>query len=331
MNDSPFSKFERSPIRWWIPGPGHDESLRSIVERAEKLYGTFGDAFRQCLPERPTPSSDIPEGLSALSGRHLCVLADMIGVSPVSLFAHRLPDHPLLLHESERRAYCPKCWKDDRSTGRPFAFRRSWARVFSVTCDVHGVPLHWAPHSFPVQPERASLQPKRKDSVRILMAITQLAHCMEAVLQGSESWPNHWRGDAKIARAILMRAVVNLCLMTESPPYENVVVPDDLQRFISTPRRRLEPLNGAPWEVVRALGPPAWRRAALLIVARRLMPGMARSVLIERDLVADAIRMSDEQWDRTRPEMRTMRRLRRYGAALRKVCCLFTCEYGLTT
>lgn len=321
MNDSTESVTSMAgPIRWWIPGPGRDESLHSIVERAERLYGRQSDQLRQRLRRRPIPLTKTTEGLDALSARDLCLMARLIGVPPRSLFAHRMPDQPWLLCELERRAYCPYCWRDDRRAGRPRTFRRAWAGVFTLSCALHGVPLHWASPTISHDVlERVSKQPRRTTSKHILCLIDQLASVMSATLRGERTWPKSWRGDAWGARALLMRAVVNLGCAVEHPPFVNVKAAPDLAAFINTPQRRIEPLRESPWEAVRALGPPAWRRSALWVVACHVMPEMSLACRQE-GWSANTFEVFDAPWMNWPSELRTLRRTRRYGAALRKMC-----------
>lgn len=315
--------------RWWIAGPGEDESLRSIVERAERFYGGQSEGLRRHLWPRATPLPDLIAGLDALPAGKLFELARLIGVTPRSLYPHRLLDHPMLLLESERRAYCPLCWRDDQRAGKPVVFRRAWAGVFTLNCSRHGVPLHWAAPMVTYDAlEKVQLRPRSKVSKRILQSIGQLASVMEAALQGEDAWPVHWQGNALAARALLMRAVVNLGCTLEHAPFSNVTAHHDLAAYVGTPRKRIEPLQESPWESVRALGPPAWRRAALWLVARYVMPELEH-VYWPLGLPADAFGVFDAQWNNVPSELRSLRRVRRYGAALRRMCNPFLSGQGI--
>lgn len=307
-------------IRWWIPGPGNDESLRSIMERADRLYGGQGDVFRLRLWPRATMLPNDVSDLDALSARELCELSRMIGVRPRILFAHRLSDDPLLLKPSERRAYCPACWMDDRSTGRPPAFRRAWAGFFSLRCAVHDAPLHWASSNLSMDAAiGVPACPRTAHSKRILRFIEACADQMERALRSQATWPRDWRGDAYAARALLMRCVVNLGCMLEHPPFASVAAPPDLSAFIKPPARRVEPLREAPWDLVRALGPPAWRRAALWMVSRYVIPAPKPGYRPE-GLPAEAFAALDAQWEGLPPSFRGLRRTRRYREALKASC-----------
>lgn len=303
-------------LRWWIPGPGNDESLRSIVERAERLYGREGDAFRRRLWPRATPLPKAETPLDTLSARELCELGRMIGVEPRALFAHRLADQPMLLKPTERRAYCPLCWAGDRSEGRPLVYRRAWAGVFSLRCTIHDAPLQWAsPHLSMEAAVAVAAHPRTAAGVRILRFIESFAGQLEEALRGTAAWPRGWRGDAHAARALLMRCTVNLGCMPEHPPFGSLSAPPDLVDFVRPPARRIEPLSEAPWEQVRALGPPAWRRAALWMVSRYVMPSPKTGFLPE-GLPAEAFAAADAQWNAIAPDFQGLRRARRYRDAL---------------
>ena len=307
--------------RWWIPGPGADESLRSIVERADRMYGHDQDGLRRHLWPRATLFAAAEAGLDALNARDLCALARAIGVPPRSLFLHRLPDHPLLLLERERRAYCPACWREDLAAGRPVAFRRAWASFFSLNCAVHGVPLHWASPMNNFSGESGTSPPNEPSTARgkrTLRFIEIFGKLLEDALCGRTTWPKLWRGDALSARAMLMRSVVNLGCAPEHPPIANITTTTDLGPFIGKPLRRIAPLQDCPWDQVRALGRPAWRRGALWITARAVMPAANPDYLPE-GFVDAAFSAIDAQWD-VLPKGRQLRRVRRYRAALRGMC-----------
>lgn len=305
--------------RWWIPGPGDDESLRSIIERADRLYGGDRDGLRRRLWPRATSSLSGEVGLDSLNARDLCVLARTIGVAPRSLYSHRLPDHPMLLLERERRAYCPACWQEDLKADRPTTFRRSWAGVFTLNCSAHGLPLHWASPltelgtgSVPSVPK----EPSSPEGKRILRFIENFARLLDDALGGHTTWPKLWRGDPLTVRALLMRTVVNLGCMLEHPPFASVSTAPDLAPFIGKPNRRVAPLQESPWEHVRALGPPAWRRAALWMTTLYVLPAPKLGYRPE-GLPAEAFAALDAQWNGLPNERRQLRRVQRYRTALR--------------
>lgn len=312
-------------VRWWIPGPGPDESLRSVVERADQKYGGEREGLRQELVPRATPLDITASGLDTLTARELQHLGHTIGVAPRALFAHRLPDHPMLLLDTERRAFCPACWQSDRMTGRPTTFRRAWAGVFCLSCPTHGLPLQWAELDRCEMAERvmdAAHLPSSRRGRRVLALIEMFARTMDEGLQGLGVWPSGWRGNAVAARALLMRSVVNLGRLLEHPPFVNVAPLPDLAQWIAAPRRRIDPLQSSPWEAVRALGPPAWRRAALWMTTRYVIPNLPGDERPD-SLPMDAFSALDAQWDSQPETSRELRRTRRYRAALHGMCKAF--------
>ena len=307
--------------RWWIHGPTHDETLHSITERAWRCYGSDGHTMRRRVWPRATtlPGDDV--GLDGLSAREICVLARAVGVSPRELYGHRLPDHPLLLQEDQRRAYCPSCWREDGNVGHPPSFRRAWMGVFTLNCPLHGLPLHWsspATEAGKKAIDTVPTQPQSAHGRRILKFIEHFAYVMEQSLATRAVWPEGWRGDAYAARALLMRCVVNLGRMIEHPPFVCVTGTPDLAPFVNTPRRRVAPLQESPWEIVRAMGPPSWRRAALWMVSKYVIPHRSPSYRPE-GLPLEAFAALDEQWNNS-TEHRDLRRVQQYRHALRTMC-----------
>lgn len=313
-------------VRWWIPGPGDDESLRSITERAERVYGGHNDMFRSRLIPRAELSANEVPCLDMLPAHELYLMARAIGVKPRALFPHRLQDEPLLLMESERRAYCPECWIGDREAGRPPAFRRAWAGLFVLRCEIHGGPLHWSsPHLAPEAVSRVPVRQPNAEEARALAYIDDFAHRMEQNLRGHGTWPQEWKGDVHKARALLVRCVVNLGCVLEHPPYANFQVPPELEAFARPPQRRIEPLRDAPWDCVRAMGPPAWRRAALWMVSCYVLRGPAFDHLREGRLL-DPFKALEAQWESLPEDFQGLRRTRRYRQAIKTLCETFRAQ-----
>ncbi|TBR39400.1 MULTISPECIES: TniQ family protein [Dyella] len=306
--------------RWWIHGPADDETLHSITERAWRCYGAEGHTLRRRVWPRATslPGEDV--GLDGISAREVCVLARAIGVEPRELYRHRLQDHPLVLQENQRRAYCPSCWHEDAKAGHPPSFRRAWMGVFTLDCPVHRRPLHWAPlgvelHSPPTS--RMPVWPRTAEGRDLLRTITGFARTLHDCLEGKATWPTAWRGSPDMARALLMRVVVNLGRIPEHPPFASIGFPAELFPFVGVPARRVAPLQMSPWEHVRALGPPAWRRAAFWMVARYVMPAHRRPPRPE-GLPMEPFAALDAQWD-SPFQVRELQRVQRYRHALRLI------------
>jgi len=303
--------------RWWIQGPTHDETLHSITERAWRCYGAEGHVLRRRVWPRATaiPGDDV--GLDGLPARELCILARAVGAAPRELFNHRLPDHPMLLQEDQRRVFCPSCWSNDAKAGQPPSFRRSWMGVFTLNCSVHGRPLHWAPNLIASGKIRMSIQPawpRRAEDRDLVQFITRFALILQKGLEGHAPWPNTWHGDACSARALLMRVAVNLGRVREYVPFTSIGHPAELSTFIGVPARPVEPVQTSPWECVRALGPPEWRRAALWMTAFYVI---SRPQRLRRPpgLPAEPFAALDAQWD-DGLFIREGRRTQRYRKAL---------------
>lgn len=310
--------------RWWVHGPTHDETLHSITERAWRCYGAEGHTLRRRVWPRATmlPGEDV--GLDGLSAKETCMLARAIGVSARELFEHRLTDHPMLLQEDHRRSYCPSCWREDAKAGQPPSFRRAWMGVFTLDCPIHRQPLHWAPKEVALGNPQVTMVPTWPHTTgarHLLRTITRFAHLMRDSLEGRTAWPATWRGDARMARALLMRIVVNLGRLPEHPPFASIGHPAELSPFIGVPLRRIEPLQTSPWEQVRALGPPDWRRAALWMTARYVIPLPGKPPRPE-GLPTEPFAAIDAQWE-GRPATRDLKRVQRYRHALKSMTRAF--------
>lgn len=312
--------------RWWIEGPTDDETIHSIVERAWRCHGTEGHPLRRRVWPRATVPADEETGLDDLSPKEICLLARTIGMEPRELYGHRLSDHPMLLREDQRRVYCPLCWKEDARTGHPPSFRRAWMGVFTLSCPQHGVPLLWAPllptlaelRSAELRFIPATIRPRSPfDISGTFDSIDHFARVMEANLWRRAPWPARWRGSACAARALIMRCAVNLGVVPEHAPFSSIGYPEGLSSFVGVPIHRLDPLLSSPWEQVRSLGPPSWRRAVLWMVANCVMPESSKRRRPPRPpgLLNDPFAAIEAQWESQSPT-RTFRRLRRYRSSL---------------
>lgn len=317
----PLAESQAFTDRWWLAAPGHDESLRSLVERADRLYGkppSEGYVWQNRTSGEGAQHLDAPTSLE------LARLARMLGVNPRYLHAHRLEDGPHLLEMSERRAYCPQCFKEDNAAGRPRIFRRAWARVMAVSCSEHGLPLHWAEPrlaaevNFGVDPSPFVLA---KEDLEVLRLIDRFARTLEACLWGHGIWPGGWRGTAHAARALLIRCLCNLFWQPRSLPIAQLWISSSLQSAISFPLRSMPPLCGVPWESVRRIGRPSWRRAALWLVAAQVVPGLPEQWRPET-IPAAYLAAVDQWWDDFPPSPHTQKLWHVYGS-LRRLCVPF--------
>jgi hypothetical protein len=315
--------------RWWITGPEPDESLRSLIERAVNLYGSEGNDYRPHLSRHATPYGVSLDGLDTLSVHDVLAVARTVGVRPRDLFMHRLTDHPALLEEHERRAFCPRCWQNDMHQGRPPTFRRAWSGIFTLQCAIHAVPLHWAPNlpAGEVPLSILRLTPATKVGKETLTLIHGFARRLGDALYDHAPWPPSWRGSAFSARALLMRSTTNLGCLPEHLPLSSISADPDLREFVGVPLHRNDPLQASPWEGVRRLGPPAWRRAAFWMVAWYVIPQLAMTFR-PPGLPIAPFEAIDDQWS-VQPPRRDMRRLQKYRRALIDMSRVFPVSRGV--
>lgn len=302
--------------RWWLAAPGDDETLRSLVERADRLYGV--------PPEEAYVWQDIGgggHGVDSPSSYELLRLASMLGVSARRLVAHRLRDHPALLDSTERRAYCPRCIQEDRVDGRPRAFRRAWARFFLLHCPRHDVPLQWAEPRLAAISDpilHQALKPPEADALEVLQLIHAFAQTLEACLWQRRTWPTQWRGSAHTARAFLIRTLSNVTGEHAAPAAAQLWLPTEWAPWITFPSRAVPPMDTAPWNSVRRVGRPAWRRAGLWLTAWQVIPRLPER-LRPPTIPENYLDESDAWWEKVGRGVR-LTRLGRLHTALRATC-----------
>ncbi|TPG04113.1 hypothetical protein EAH88_18565 [Rhodanobacter glycinis] len=310
-----------SDYRWWLAAPGEDESLGSLFERADRLYGEPpGGGYVW----QDDPHEDQMASLDAPNSRELLRLARMLGIPPRLLHAHRLEDGPALLRPSARRAYCPQCLREDHTAGRPRAFRRSWARIFVLSCSAHGIPLQWA------EPRLATIvdcdlvsgfSALSSDAIEIVHLIDTFASTLEACLWRKQVWPPAWRGTPHAARALLICCLSNLIGQVTTPPAGQLWVPPTLTPLITFPARSLPPLHNGPWERIREVGRPAWRRAALWMTAWEVIRGLPER--LRPETIPSAYLAEGDLWWGHHPPSPHTQKLHRVHAALRRLCAPF--------
>lgn len=309
------------PYRWWITAPGEDETLRSLVERADRVYdpppdGTYVWQESDC---HVTPTS-----LDAPTARELRRLARMLGVRATKLHAHRLEDHPRLLQPAERRAYCRECVRADRAAGQPRTFRRAWARVFVLSCPKHGTPLQWAEPRLAAITDHelvGTLEPPSADVIDILRLIDTFACTLEDCLWRGDPWPTIWRGNPYAARALLIRCLCNLTAVAAVPATAFLSIMPALERFIGCPKGPIAPLRGACWETFRGVGRPAWRRASIWMTAWQVIPDLPSR--LRPTTIPEAYFADENQWWKELPPSAHTDRLRRQHCLLQRQCVSF--------
>jgi len=250
---------------WLIPGPGPDERLGSVVDRAANLYGTTADNL---LAELSGGRSNTIVDADAARPQDIVSMARAMGVSSRALWSHRLPDHPSLLAPGARRAMCPMCWEEDRAAGRPRAYRRDWAGVLRTTCSRHATALEFTRSTafgWDVRSDNHAIAMTEEKCV-CLAAIEHFGRTLEGALFFDCPWPTHWALSPQRARSALLAASLNLSQEEAFPPLSRMIHPSMMTGLVRTPLHVLSPLRGPPWEAFRAIADPMLRRAALWLV-----------------------------------------------------------------
>lgn len=271
---------------WFVQGPGPDERLGSVVNRAGELYGTTGESLLSELLGQPRTSWS---GIDGASAAQVTEIARALKVAPRELWRHRLPDHPRLLAPNARQAYCPACWREDRAAGREPGFRRAWASLLRTRCEQHAEPLHLAgPFSYgnATRSVRDDDRAGIEDRQACIDAIESFGHTLEGALFFGRPWPRTWRLSPWIARALLPAVSLNLGRDEQFPAISLLVCTAPLAGIVRVPTHALSPLHQTPWEAFREIADPAARRAALWLVGWRTCPDWPeawRPGWVERD------------------------------------------------
>jgi len=265
---SSLSRIQRQNIAWLIPGPGPDERLGSVVDRAARLYGTTsGNLLHELIGDREGACIDIDGAGTNVILR----IARAIQVSPIDLWRHRLFDHPGLLSPGSRLAFCPMCWSEDQAAGREPGLRRDWARALRTMCSKHREPLR-LPRPSMSGLERAAFSRSDADSneaeaLACLAAIDDFGCSLDGALFHRQPWPVGWKVSPLVARELLCWLCFNAGSEEDFAPVCRLVCPDKaLARYVRVPSHPVPPLRGQPWEKFRSIADPSLRRAALWVV-----------------------------------------------------------------
>ena len=257
--------------RWWIPQPGQDESLRSVLGRAAALYECTPDELWASLNQDDSGSSGDIDSPSCTA---LLRVAKALGTRAVGLLPHRFADVPWHLTPRARRSFCPSCWNEDLRLGRPRTLKRAWNHVLRTRCPIHGLPLNLAPETWAMTTTRyehpvPTFTPEEQGTLDL---IESFGVALEQSLYFGTPWPEGWRGTPQAARSLVASLCVNMNSERDFPPIRNVMATSALSAVISTPRHTQEPFRGHAWETFRAIANPGIRRAALWVAAWRLVP-----------------------------------------------------------
>jgi hypothetical protein len=252
---------------WFITGPGPDERLGSVVDRAASLYGTTGECLLgELIGEGEVGIGDVDCGGAAV----VASIARAIQIAPRDLWQHRLQDHPSLLAPSARLAFCPACWQEDRAAGREPGLRREWSGVLRTMCARHAEPLRLSGpflRGAEAMLSRRGNHPAEDDGEACLAAIDHFGRTLEGALFFGRPWPDGWAVPPQRVRSILLAVSLNLSEEYAFPPVSRLVYPSLLAGCVRPPFHAMSPFRGEPWEAFRAIADPALRRAAIWLVA----------------------------------------------------------------
>lgn len=262
---------------WWIPAPGEDELLRSVLGRAAALFECSPHKLWASLNEednRPSKDIDSPSPAALLR------LAHALGIPAMALAAHRLPEALWRLVPEARRCYCPACWNENLRAGRPRTLRRAWTHVLRTKCAMHGHPLILAPDTWATTTSRYEhpIASFSQDEQNVMDLIESFGTALEGSLYFGAPWPKDWHGTPQIARSLLGAVSFNLGTERDFPPIRNVDAHGALAAFICSTRHLQEPFRGDTWAAFRAIVNPGVRRAALWAVAWVLVPDLPSSL-----------------------------------------------------
>jgi len=273
--------------RWFIPAPGPDETLASVIGRAAAFYGCTVSAL---WAELHGPHLESSGSLDHPTPHALQRLARALGAPAETLRNHLLVDGPRWLRLEARRAYCPACWLEDRVAGRPFGFRRDWARVLAMRCKKHDLPLlqshaqerldsDWLDELVLLHESAgdvADLHPLGEAGV-LLRWIDAVGETLDRVLFDGEAWPREWRFDPHEAQRRLAASCNVETREWDDLSITRVMVPPALRRFVHTRCTSSGSSRPLHWEGVQAHGDPGFRRAALWLLGWQLVPHLPPS------------------------------------------------------
>lgn len=296
--------------RWTIPGPGPDESVASIIERADRYYNGKLLGLGRVLDARPSSAGkgDDIAPLS-LSMTDVWSVAKRIDVPAGKLFAHRVPLGPEWLDPLQRRAFCAGCWAEDDRRGRPRAFRRTWAGIWCLSCPVHGMPLSWCYGDPQLESLGGALAFWARDStnLQLIAFLDQLERLM--ILCATRP---RFKASVRLMVAVLSS---NWAPFPGPTLLEGMQFASVSEYWLVPLRRRNSPALRSPNDALLRLGHPGARRAVLGVLAMGLEPRIGP--LLPMGLPYRPFEAWDATWQHISP--RYARRQRRFYYHLRAV------------
>ncbi len=264
---------EPSGMRWWIPPPAPDETLRSVLERAAALYHWEPGQLWQALNGEGAAGAGT---IDAPSSKGLVLLGRALGLPARQLREHLVDDAPWRLDPNARQAVCPICW-EQAASGDPQPELRGWTHVLRTWCPRHGAPL-----CLPVSRNHSGLDHRHvtmltDEDREILSLIDSFGATLERALFFGEPWPAHWQGCPQSARQRLLQVTFRRSDGTDSPLLANVAPGETLAPFVRC-GRHVHAGGENTWEHFRGINDPAIRRAALWVVAWMSIPGLPASL-----------------------------------------------------
>lgn len=300
----------RAPVeRWTIPGPGPDESLESVVERADRYYQGWLKGLGRRLDVRPAAwGAGDGVGGAVVGTADMRTLALRLDVPASTLVKHRLVGAPEQLEPPQRRAFCAACWAADDRLGRPRAFRREWASLWRVSCAIHGMPLTWC-HAAPAAEQPQEILARwaiDRDDPSLVAALAAIE-----VLLGACDTRDRLRQQVQLMAAVLCE---NWSPAPGPALLESLQRPGAVVRWLMPVRAKPAALR-SPTDALSRLGHPGARRAALAAVAVSLTPATGPSLPL--GLPYRPFEVWDAQWEQVSPHY--ARRHRRFYELLRGI------------
>ena len=276
-------------MRWWIPPPAADETLRSVLERAAALYHWEPQMLWRALNGDNLESSG---SIDQPSCHALVRLGQALGMPALGLRQHCVPDVPWRLDPMARHAVCPICWDDAVMGDNEQAELRSWTHVLRTRCPIHEAPLCLPVSRHHAGTDATKLAALAAEDLEVLSLIERFGTVLEQSLFFGAPWPSDWRGGAWAARQLLVKVSSYDGEGSGHALIANVAPSEALTPFIHGGRHLSVGGGRQDWERFRRISDPAIRRAALWAVAWMRIPGLPQRL-------SPGWGMDNEEWIRT--------------------------------